>query len=111
MFDMGFEPQITKIISNIQPDRQTVLFSATFPRTVESAARKILKNPVEITVRGQGVVADTIDQKACVRLPSASSFLFSFNSGQPSPFPHAEIFAFPLFRQSHAHTWFLGHCR
>lgn len=66
MFDMGFEPQITKIISNIQPDRQTVLFSATFPRTVESAARKILKNPVEITVRGQGVVADTIDQKACV---------------------------------------------
>lgn len=35
MFDMGFEPQITRIITNIQPARQTVLFSATFPRSVE----------------------------------------------------------------------------
>lgn len=34
MFDMGFEPQIMKIIANIRPDRQTVMFSATFPKTV-----------------------------------------------------------------------------
>jgi hypothetical protein len=34
MFDMGFEPQITRIISLIRPDRQTVMFSATFPRSV-----------------------------------------------------------------------------
>lgn len=34
MFDMGFEPQVMKVISNIRPDRQTVLFSATFPRQV-----------------------------------------------------------------------------
>jgi ATP-dependent RNA helicase DDX46/PRP5 len=32
MFDMGFEPQITRIVQNTRPDRQTVLFSATFPR-------------------------------------------------------------------------------
>lgn len=37
MFDMGFEPQISRIINNIQPDRQTLLFSATFPKAVESA--------------------------------------------------------------------------
>jgi ATP-dependent RNA helicase DDX46/PRP5 len=34
MFDMGFEPQVMKIVNNIRPDRQTVLFSATFPRQV-----------------------------------------------------------------------------
>ena len=34
MFDMGFEPQISRIMSNIRPDRQNVMFSATFPRSV-----------------------------------------------------------------------------
>ncbi len=34
MFDMGFEPQINRIVSLIRPDRQTVMFSATFPRSV-----------------------------------------------------------------------------
>ena len=50
MFDMGFEPQIMRIVQNIRPDRQTVLFSATFPRQVETLARKILIDPVEIQV-------------------------------------------------------------
>lgn len=34
MFDMGFEPQINRIVGNIRPTRQTVMFSATFPRSV-----------------------------------------------------------------------------
>lgn len=51
MFDMGFEPQISRIIGQIRPDRQTVLFSATFPRQVEILARAILSDPVEIQVR------------------------------------------------------------
>ena len=34
MFDMGFEPQISRVTQNIRPDRQNVLFSATFPRSV-----------------------------------------------------------------------------
>ena len=51
MFDMGFEPQIMRIVQNIRPDRQTVLFSATFPRQVETLARKILLDPVEIQVK------------------------------------------------------------
>jgi superfamily II DNA/RNA helicase len=37
MFDMGFEPQINRIVNNIRPDRQTVMFSATFPRQVPEA--------------------------------------------------------------------------
>lgn len=50
MFDMGFEPQIAKIMGNIRPERQTVMFSATFPKNVENLARKILRDPVEIVV-------------------------------------------------------------
>jgi ATP-dependent RNA helicase DDX46/PRP5 len=42
--------QITRIVNNIRPDRQTVMFSATFPRAVETLARKIVNNPVEIQV-------------------------------------------------------------
>lgn len=41
MFDMGFEPQVNKILENIRPDRQTVMFSATFPRKMEDLARKV----------------------------------------------------------------------
>ena len=36
MFDMGFEPQIKMIMQNIRPDRQVVLFSATFPSRLKS---------------------------------------------------------------------------
>jgi len=46
-FDMGFEPQVMKIIGNVHPGRQTVLFSATFPEQMEALARKILKRPID----------------------------------------------------------------
>ncbi|KAL1219758.1 DEAD-box ATP-dependent RNA helicase 42 [Cardamine amara subsp. amara] len=74
MFDMGFEPQITRIIQNIQPDRQTVLFSATFPRQVETLARKVLNKPVEIQVGGRSVVNKDITQLVEVR-PEDERFL------------------------------------
>ncbi|KAI9794679.1 MAG: pre-mRNA processing RNA-helicase [Piccolia ochrophora] len=67
MFDMGFEPQVMKIIANIRPDRQTVLFSATFPRQMEALARKTLQKPVEIVVGGRSVVAPEITQVVEVR--------------------------------------------
>ncbi|KAH8919063.1 P-loop containing nucleoside triphosphate hydrolase protein [Atractiella rhizophila] len=67
MFDMGFEPQVMKIVGQIRPDRQTVLFSATFPKQMEALARKILRKPLEITVGGRSVVADTIEQIVEVR--------------------------------------------
>lgn len=34
MFDLGFEPQITRILENVRPVRQIALFSATFPKNV-----------------------------------------------------------------------------
>lgn len=67
MFDMGFEPQVMRILSNIRPTRQTVLFSATFPRNMEALARKTLTSPVEIIVGGRSVVAPEITQIVEVR--------------------------------------------
>jgi len=67
MFDMGFEPQIRMILQNVRPDRQTVLFSATFPRQVEQLARKVLKYPLEIIVGGRSIANDNITQYVEVR--------------------------------------------
>ncbi|KAK4560463.1 pre-mRNA processing RNA-helicase [Recurvomyces mirabilis] len=67
MYDMGFEPQIAKILVNIRPDRQTVLFSATLPKTIEAVQKKALNNPLRIMVGGRSVVADTITQIVEVR--------------------------------------------
>lgn len=67
MFDMGFEPQIQRVLGNVRPDRQTVLFSATFPKKMESLARKALNKPIEILVGGRSVVAAEITQIVEVR--------------------------------------------
>ncbi|CAI5536977.1 unnamed protein product [Closterium sp. Naga37s-1] len=75
MFDMGFEPQIGRIIGNTRPDRQTVLFSATFPRQVETMARKMLTKPIEFQVGGRSVVNSDITQTVEVRPEGEQRFL------------------------------------
>ncbi|KAJ3275214.1 pre-mRNA processing RNA-helicase [Terramyces sp. JEL0728] len=62
MFDLGFEPQVMRMIGNVRPDRQCVLFSATFPRFMEALARKILKRPLEILVGVRSIVAKEVTQ-------------------------------------------------
>lgn len=67
MFDLGFAPQVEKIMSLIRPDRQTVMFSATFPSHVETLARKALRVPVEIVVGGRSKASPDISQWVEVR--------------------------------------------
>ncbi|KAI7805317.1 probable ATP-dependent RNA helicase DDX43 [Triplophysa rosa] len=50
MLDMGFEPQIMKIILDIRPDRQTVMTSATWPTGVRRLAKSYLKNSMMVYV-------------------------------------------------------------
>merc|ERR1719450_1358990 len=51
MLDMGFEPQVRKIASQCRPDRQTLMWSATWPKEVQRLARDICKeDPVHINV-------------------------------------------------------------
>lgn len=50
MLDMGFEPQIRKIVSQVRPDRQTLLWSATWPREIQTLAREFLQNPLQVNI-------------------------------------------------------------
>jgi ATP-dependent RNA helicase DDX46/PRP5 len=66
MFDMGFEPQVMKILANVRPDRQTILFSATFPKNMAALARKALHEPAEVIIGGRSKVAPDITQRISV---------------------------------------------
>ena len=46
MFSLGFEPQVRSIVGQVRPDRQTLLFSATFKPNLERLARDVLREPV-----------------------------------------------------------------
>ncbi|GMH33579.1 hypothetical protein BSKO_01413 [Bryopsis sp. KO-2023] len=70
MLDMGFEPQIRKIVDQIRPDRQTVLWSATWPKDVVEIAGEFLKDPVKVTIGSQELRANhNITQKFFIMAP------------------------------------------
>lgn len=50
MLDMGFEPQIRNILNVVRPERQTLMFSATWPKEVAALSKNFMKDPVTITV-------------------------------------------------------------
>jgi ATP-dependent RNA helicase RhlE len=60
MLDMGFAPQINRIVARIPAYRQTLLFSATMPPEVEALARKYLRNPVVVQVGRRSQAASTV---------------------------------------------------
>ncbi|HEY1953188.1 MAG TPA: DEAD/DEAH box helicase, partial [Gemmatimonadaceae bacterium] len=60
MLDMGFAPQLNRIVSEIPPYRQTLLFSATMPPEVEALARKYLRKPVVVQVGRRSEAANTV---------------------------------------------------
>ncbi|KAI9017572.1 P-loop containing nucleoside triphosphate hydrolase protein, partial [Gaertneriomyces semiglobifer] len=62
MFDLGFEPQVRSVCNNIRPDRQTLLFSATFQKRVERLARDVLNDQVRITIGSVGQANTDITQ-------------------------------------------------
>jgi ATP-dependent RNA helicase DBP3 len=57
MLDMGFEPEIRKIVTPIRADRQTLMFSATWPRSIQTLAMEFLVNPVKVTIGSQQLSA------------------------------------------------------
>lgn len=50
MLDMGFEPQIRKIVNEIPPQRQTLMYTATWPKEVRKIAGDLLRNPVQVNI-------------------------------------------------------------
>lgn len=50
MLDMGFEPQIRKVMYTIRPDRQTIMTSATWPSAVRRLASSYMVDPIQVYV-------------------------------------------------------------
>ncbi|XP_034483878.1 DEAD-box ATP-dependent RNA helicase 20 [Drosophila innubila] len=50
MLDMGFEPQIRKIMQQIRPDRQVLMWSATWPKEVRQLAEEFLNNYIQVNI-------------------------------------------------------------
>ncbi|KAB0355725.1 hypothetical protein FD755_021666 [Muntiacus reevesi] len=67
MLDMGFEPQIMKILLDVRPDRQTIMTSATWPYAVRRLAQSYLKEPMIVYVGTLDLVAvSTVTQNIIV---------------------------------------------
>jgi ATP-dependent RNA helicase RhlE len=62
MLDMGFRPQIERVLARMPRERQTLLFSATMPNGVHALAMRIQKEPVWVEATPQSTAAETVEQ-------------------------------------------------
>lgn len=62
MLDMGFLPDVKRILGKLPRKRQTLLFSATMPPEIESLAKSILRRPVQVSVAPAATPVETIAQ-------------------------------------------------
>jgi len=60
MLDMGFLPDIKRIIALLPAQRQNLLFSATFPDEIRALAKSLLRQPAEVQVASRNAVADLV---------------------------------------------------
>jgi ATP-dependent RNA helicase RhlE len=64
MLDMGFLPDVRRILQHVPTQRQTLFFSATMPDPIAVLSREMLRNPVTIEVERKSTPARTVTQKA-----------------------------------------------
>ncbi len=62
MLDMGFAPAIHRILGLTTDQRQTMLFSATMPRSIEELAQQYLSDPMKVEVARAGTAAELVEQ-------------------------------------------------
>lgn len=63
LLDMGFMPQVRRIVKTLSKERQTLMFSATIDGKVEMLAREFLRNPVTVRVNSNQIEPKEIEQK------------------------------------------------
>jgi ATP-dependent RNA helicase RhlE len=63
LLDMGFLPDVRKILSRVPKRRQSLLFSATMPRELDGLAREILREPVRIDISPEVITVELIEQR------------------------------------------------
>jgi len=100
MLDQGFERDIRRIISETHPQRQTALFSATWPDSVRELAHEFLNGPIKVTIGSDDLAAGTritqivevIDDQA--RLPRLNQLLKEYHSSRKN-----RILIFVLYKK------------
>lgn len=79
MLDMGFEPQIRKIVKEVPSSRQTLMYTATWPKEVRRIAADLLANPVQVNIgNSDELVANKSITQVCFQIMSHAGF-FSLN--------------------------------
>jgi len=63
MLDIGFMPQIKKILSAVPRERQTLMFSATMPQAIAEIAARYMKIPLRVEVAPSGTAAKNVEQE------------------------------------------------
>lgn len=76
MLDMGFEPQIRKIVKEVPARRQTLMFTATWPKEVRKIAADLLVNPVQVNI---GSVDELVANKAITQVLALNIVWYFFN--------------------------------
>lgn len=62
MMDMGFMPDLQRILRRMNQEKQTLFFSATFTKRIREVAHKLLNDPVEIQIASENSTAETVEQ-------------------------------------------------
>jgi ATP-dependent RNA helicase RhlE len=82
MLDMGFAPQINKIVRTLPKDRQTMLFSATMPEEILGLARQHMKLPINIEIAPSGTAVEQVVQEVFFIEKEAKSRLLEVLLGE-----------------------------
>jgi ATP-independent RNA helicase DbpA len=82
MLDMGFDEAIRALVKRTPKDRQTLLFSATYPDAIRTLAKAMLREPLEVSVDGgaqpAGIEAHFFEVDAARRAPQLAALLLKF---------------------------------
>jgi len=70
MLDVGFLPQIKRILQIVPKERQTMLFSATMPQSISTLASTFMRMPLRIEIAPQGTSAENVEQEVFVVVKS-----------------------------------------
>ena len=82
MLDMGFAPQIEKILRFLPRERQTMLFSATMPKEIMNIAAKYMKLPLSVEIAPSGTTAELVTQELFIVKKEAKTQLLRKVLGQ-----------------------------
>jgi len=82
MLDMGFAPQIEKILRFLPRDRQTMLFSATMPKEIMNIATKYMKLPLSVEIAPSGTTVEKVTQELFIIKKEAKTQLLKKLLGQ-----------------------------